>query len=74
MLVMLSQVIVQLGTLQQVSPLQLEQLFTQDLKYLKALYNRLNQHGHPYIAAQCPDCNHSFEVEMTLVGESLATP
>ena len=73
-LVMLSQVISQLGTLTDVSPLQLERLFTQDLSYLKEFYNRLNQQGHPYIAAHCPDCDRTFQVELTLAGESFATP
>ncbi|MEM7794739.1 MAG: phage tail assembly protein [Cyanobacteria bacterium P01_C01_bin.118] len=74
MLVMLSQVISQLGALSNVSPLQLERLFTKDLSYLKEFYNRLNQQGHPYVAAHCPDCDRNFQVELTLAGESLATP
>ncbi|MBT9316665.1 phage tail assembly protein [Leptothoe spongobia] len=74
MLVMLSQVIGQIGTLSQVSPLQLERLFTQDLSYLKEFYNRLNQQGHPYVAAHCSECDRSFQVELTLAGESFATP
>ena len=74
MLVLLSQVIGTLGTLQTVSPAQLEQLFTQDLSYLKEFYNRLNQQGHPYVAAHCPQCDRTFRVELTLAGESLATP
>ena len=74
MLVMLSQVISQLGTLGAVSPLQLERLFTQDLGYLKEFYNRLNQQGHPYVAAHCPECDRTFQIELTLAGESSATP
>ncbi|MEO0867606.1 MAG: phage tail assembly protein [Cyanobacteria bacterium J06642_11] len=74
MLVMLAQVITHLGDLDEVSPRQLEGLFTQDLAYLKEFYNRLNQQGHPYVAAHCPECDRSFQVELALAGESLATP
>lgn len=74
MLVLLSQVIGPLGTLQAVSPTQLEQLFTQDLSYLKEFYNRLNQQGHPYVAAHCSQCDRTFHVELALAGELSATP
>lgn len=73
-LVMLSQVITQIGDLSEVSPLQLEGLFTQDLAYLKAFYSHLNQQGYPYLPAQCPDCDHTFNLELSTLGETLATP
>jgi phage FluMu protein gp41 len=41
-LLMLSRVITQLGTLENISPAQLENLFTPDLEYLQTLFNRLN--------------------------------
>jgi hypothetical protein len=74
MLVLLSQVITQLGTLEAVSPEDLENMFTQDLAYLRELYNRINQTGSAKIATQCPQCNQGFEVELILAGESSATP
>ena len=73
-LAMLSQVITQLGRHSQVSSEQLEGLFTQDLAYLKAFYAQLNQQGHPYVEAHCPECDHAFEVELVLSGEASATP
>jgi hypothetical protein len=69
-LVMLSQVIVQLGNLDRLVPTQLENLFTQDLAYLKEFYNRINQQGSAKIAAQCPACQTNHEVELVLAGES----
>ncbi|NEQ31358.1 MAG: phage tail assembly protein [Leptolyngbya sp. SIO4C5] len=69
-LVLLSQVITQLGTLPQVQAEQLENLFTQDLAYLKEFYNRVNQQGDAHIPAQCPQCGNAFEVELALSGES----
>lgn len=74
MLVLLSQVITQLGTMEEISPDDLENLFTQDLAYLRELYSRVNQAGSLEIPIQCPQCNHHFDMELTLLGESEATP
>lgn len=73
-LMMLSQVIMQLGTLESLQPENLENLFTQDLAYLREFYNRVNQQGNAKVASQCPQCNTQFEVEFVLAGECLATP
>lgn len=73
-LVMLSQVITKLGSLATVTPELLENLFTQDLAYLRELYNRLNQQESASVPVQCPRCDHAFEVEFALSGESSATP
>jgi hypothetical protein len=69
-IVMLSQVIVQLGRLDHVPPTQLENLFTQDLAYLKEFYNRVNQQGSAKIPTQCPECQTQYDVELVLAGES----
>jgi hypothetical protein len=73
-LVMLSQVITSLGSLTAIAPELLENLFTQDLAYLRELYNRLNQQGSSSQPVWCPECSHQFEVEFALSGESSATP
>jgi hypothetical protein len=70
MLVLLSQVITQLGSLEVVSPDDLENLFTQDLAYLREFYNRINQSGTAQLPVQCPQCSHQFETELVLSGES----
>lgn len=70
MLVLLSQVITQLGTLDVVSPEDLENLFTQDLAYLREFYNRINQVGTAKVPAQCPQCSHRFQTDLVLSGES----
>jgi hypothetical protein len=41
-LLMLSRVVIQLGTLEKITIAQLEDLFTLDLDYLQTLFNRLN--------------------------------
>lgn len=69
MLVLLSQVITQLGTLEAVSPEDLENLFTQDLAYLRELFNRINQSGSAKLTTQCPQCNHRFQTDLVLSGE-----
>lgn len=69
MLVLLSQVITQLGTLDAVSPDELENLFTQDLAYLRELYNRINQAGSAKLSTQCPQCSHRFQTDLVLSGE-----
>jgi len=69
-IVLLSQVITQLGSLAQVTPEQLENLFTQDLAYLREIYNRMNQTGSTQLPVQCPQCSHQFHTELTLSGES----
>lgn len=74
LLVLLAQVITRLGTLEAVTPDDLENLFTQDLAYLRELYNRVNQTGSAQLAVQCPQCSHSFQTELELSGESSATP
>jgi len=69
MLVLLSQVITHLGTLESISPEDLENLFTQDLAYLRELFNRINQVGSAKLPVQCPQCSHRFQTELVLSGE-----
>ena len=69
-LVMLSRVIIRLGSLSVVEPELLEELFTLDLAYLREFYNRINQQGNAYIPVECPQCNNPFSVELALSGES----
>jgi len=69
-IVMLSQVITRLGNLTDITPNLLENLFSRDLAYLREFYNQINQQGDAYIPVQCPQCNSSFQVELSLAGES----
>lgn len=68
-LVMLSQVIVSLGSLATIDPAMLEGLFSQDLAFLREFFNQINQHDHLLIPTHCPACRHQFEVELALAGE-----
>jgi hypothetical protein len=68
-LALLSQVITELGSLESVSAEDLENLFTQDLAYLREFYNRINQAGTTEFPVQCPACQHQFKAELVLAGE-----
>ena len=61
---LLSRVIVSLGTLPQVDTWVVENLFAADLAFLQDLYRRINQEGHTRAAVTCPSCSHSFTVDV----------
>jgi hypothetical protein len=61
---LLSRVIIRLGTLQEVHPGILENMFASDLAFLQDLYRRINQEGTTQAAIACPACRHEFTVEM----------
>lgn len=68
-LIMLSQVITQLGDIVDITTELLENLFSHDLAFLREFYNRINQQGDVNIPIQCPHCSNQFKVEMALSGE-----
>jgi hypothetical protein len=67
-LVLLSRVIVRLGTLPAVSPQIIENLYVADLAYLQALYRRLNEEGKSTFEVTCPECQTKFEVDLADLG------
>lgn len=69
-IILLSRVLVRLGSLPQVTPKVIEELYAADLAYLQELYNRINHNGHASLPAVCPKCETRFEVEMSGVGGS----
>jgi hypothetical protein len=68
-IILLSRVITRLGSLSDVNPGIVENMFSSDLAYLQALYRRINENASTAIATTCPDCGHEFEVETVDVGE-----
>jgi hypothetical protein len=72
--ILLSRVLVRLGSVAQVTPKTIEGLYAADLAYLQEFYNRINRDGQASVQAECPRCEHSFEVELNGVGGLLATP
>lgn len=61
--ILLSRVIVKLGTLEDITPITIENLFVQDLSYLQELYNRIND-GDVVLKTKCPHCNKEHEVRL----------
>lgn len=67
-IILLSRVIVRLGTLTAVSTQVVENLFAADLAYLQAFYRQINEQGTSVIQLQCPECNHEFGVDLAELG------
>jgi hypothetical protein len=68
--ILLSRVIVKLGTLPQVTPEMVENFFTADLSYLQTLYRQINEQGASRLTLPCPQCGHQMEVDLASLGES----
>jgi hypothetical protein len=76
-IILLSRVITQLGTIAAINPKVIEGLFATDLAFLQDLYNGINQLERP--SETCPHCGKSIEDAGTLAmgersGEWSATP
>lgn len=67
-IILLSRVIVRLGTLPQVTTDVIENLFAADLAYLQVLYRRINEEGMSLITVACPDCEAQFELDLAELG------
>ena len=66
--ILLSRVIVRLGSVSQVNPKVVEGLYSADLAYLQEMYNRINRSGLATLEAACPKCAHEFVVELAGAG------
>ncbi|MFF2324775.1 MULTISPECIES: hypothetical protein [unclassified Streptomyces] len=67
--VLLSQVITQLGTITDVHAGVVERMYATDVAFLQDFYRRINSEGHTHAAVTCPLCHGSFEVDLS--GERL---
>lgn len=67
--ILLARVVSRLGDLPQVNPRVIEELPVADFAYLQSFYRRLNQNGHARLTVSCPECAHTFEVEVEDSGE-----
>jgi hypothetical protein len=61
--ILLSRVVTKLGSMDDVTPHTVENLYVSDLAYLQDLYERINERGVDAIDIVCPDCNEEFTVE-----------
>jgi hypothetical protein len=62
---LLARVVTRIGTITQVDPALIEQLYAADFDHLQRLYERLNTDGDAVGVLSCPDCGHRFEVDLT---------
>jgi len=71
-IILLGRVVTSLGTLPEVHPGIIENLFASDVAFLQDLYRRVNQEGHTRAAVSCPACRHDFTVDLAggRLGES----
>lgn len=67
-IILLSRVIVRLGSIENINPKVIEGLYAADLAYLQEFYNRVNRNGKASVEAACPKCAHTFEVELNVAG------
>lgn len=68
-IILLSRVIMKLGSIPEVNPRVIEGLFVQDLSYLQELYRRINGGEDLTLSAKCPHCQELVEVSIS-PGES----
>lgn len=62
--ILLSRVVTRLGTLEEVTPHVIENLYVNDLAHLQDLYERINERGADAVDAVCPECGEEFEVHL----------
>lgn len=60
--ILLSRVVTELGTVGEVTPGTIEDLFVADLSYLQDMYERVNDRGANVVDVTCPECGVDFEV------------
>lgn len=67
--ILLARVVTELGTLENITPHIIENLFVSDLEYLQDLYERVNTRGADIVDTACPECGEEFAVEVQPGGE-----
>jgi len=73
-ILLLSRVVVRLGSVVQVNPAVIEGLFSEDLAFLQQLYNNINGLENGTKRVRCPKCSAEVELQEARAGGSLATP
>lgn len=63
-IILLSRVIIKLGSVESINPSVIEGLFSSDLAYLQEFYRRINEEGSARIKTSCPACGHDYELDL----------
>lgn len=66
-IILLSRVIVRLGSLPAVDTRIIENLYTMDLAYLQDLYEKINTMDMPVYKGVCPHCNQPVEIPVNFM-------
>lgn len=69
-IVLLSRVVVKLGTLPKITTGVIENLFAADLAFLQAFYRRINEEGTSRITLNCHECQAEIELDLAELGGS----
>lgn len=67
-ILLLSRVIMQLGTVQLITPQLIGSLFVSDLAYLEELYERINTPELVMLDVVCPVCSSQFPIQVAPIG------
>jgi hypothetical protein len=62
---LLARTVTRIGSIIQVTPALVENLFATDFDHLQRLYERINSDGEAVGVVSCPECSHRFEVDLT---------
>lgn len=70
--VLLARVVTRIGAVTDVHAGVMENLFAADLAFLQDMYRQINSEGHTRAGVACPECRHSFEIDLAggRLGES----
>lgn len=67
-IILLSRVVTQLGSVAQINPKIIENMYATDMAYLQELYNQINQLDNGRVSITCPQCQHTFAAEPMAMG------
>jgi hypothetical protein len=62
--VLLARVVTRIGSVTDVHAGVIENLFAADLAFLQDMYRRINSEGHTRAGVACPECGHTFAVDL----------
>lgn len=62
--VLLARVIERIGDVTDIHAGVVENLFATDLAFLQDMYRRINTEGHTLAGVACPQCGHSFAIDL----------
>jgi hypothetical protein len=62
---LLSRVITRIGSVTEIGPEVVEEMYAADFDHLQRLYERINTDGELVGVVACPDCRHEFEVDLS---------